>query len=654
MYRFRFLSTLLFILTIACHSPAQNQRKIDSLLRILPTCKEDTEKVKVLCHLGWEISYKDLNLGLKYSEESLNLALKLNDDKGLGRAYHNIGSIYLDLGDLNKAGEFLLKELHQLETKDTQHSRTGCYTELGILYQTENNYPMALHFDSLALASSLKSNDKSSMSVCYVNIAGLYENMGLFDKAIEANKICLKLNQESKYQEAIAAAYMNIGDINLHLKKYPEALSNFRLGLEVYRINKLNFSFPAGFSNLGDYYLETHEYKTSILYYDSALTLLAQNHQKERMMEVHGKMSEAYEGAGDYRHAFASEKAYETLKDSLFNDKKSKEFTRNELKYEFDKKEQADKMEQVKKDASIRLIFIALGGGFITLLIFLYYVNRSNRQKKRINLQLEHVNALIQEKNKNITDSINYAKRIQGAILPSKQTVRELLPSSFILLKPKDIVSGDFYWIEKIAGNSEKILFAAVDCTGHGVPGAMVSVVGYNNLNRCVKEFSLSKPADILDKLNELVQETFDNSEDEVRDGMDISLCMLDMENGILEYAGANNPLWIIRKDSANGAIEEIKGNKQPIGKYAAHQPFTNHVIKLNKGDAIYIFSDGFADQFGGEKGKKFKYKSLQKLLLSIQHQTMPEQEQILLKTFIDWQNVLEQVDDVLIVGIRI
>jgi serine phosphatase RsbU (regulator of sigma subunit)/tetratricopeptide (TPR) repeat protein len=653
MYRFRFFSIALFLILPVFHSPAQNPRKIDSLLRILPTCKEDTEKIKILCHLGWEISYKDLNEGLKYSEESMNLAIRLNDVNGIRSAYHNIGSIYLDLGDLNKAGEFLLKELHLLETKDLGHSRSGCYIELGLLYETQNNYAKALHFDSLALEAAKKSKDKSAMSVCYVNMSGLYEKMGLFEKAIEVNEICLKINQESKYQEAIAAAYMNIGEINLHLKNYDAAHSNFLLGLQVYRTHNLKFSIPAAYSNLGDYYLKTKLYKTAIIYYDSALTILTGNAQKEKMMEIYDMKSQTYEGAGDYKLAFFNHKIYAGLKDSLFSDKKSKEFTRNELKYEFDKKEQAAKMEQVKKDASMRLIFIVLTGGLIALLIFLFYINRSNRQKKRINEQLEQVNALIQEKNKNITDSINYAKRIQRAILPSKQTIRDLLPSSFILLKPKDIVSGDFYWIEKIAESEGKILFAAVDCTGHGVPGAMVSVVGYNNLNRCVKEFRLRKPAQILDKLNELVQETFDNSDDEVRDGMDISLCMLDSENGILEYAGANNPLWIIRKDAAEGVIQEIKGDKQPIGKYAAHKPFTNHQIKLNKGDTVYIFSDGFADQFGGEKGKKFKYKSLQKLLHSIQHNSMPEQEEILLKTFIDWQNVLEQVDDVLIVGFR-
>jgi serine phosphatase RsbU (regulator of sigma subunit) len=327
------------------------------------------------------------------------------------------------------------------------------------------------------------------------------------------------------------------------------------------------------------------------------------------------------------------------------------------------KHEKAEAMaaQEIKHQNRIMYVMTAL---LLMLVVFAFIVFRHYTQKKKINSQLEHVNALIQEKNKSITDSITYAKRIQRAILPSDKSIRDQLPSSFVLLKPKDIVSGDFYWFEKTNG---KVLFSAVDCTGHGVPGAMVSVVGHNNLNRCVKEFRLEKPSDILDKLNELVQETFSGSSgshsnsgkdvDEVKDGMDLALCSLDFNTNMLEYAGANNPLWILRKGSLNNEnekIEEVKANKQPIGKYADRKPFTNHRIQLYEGDTVYIFSDGYADQFGGQKGKKFKYKKLQELLLSIQEKGIHDQEKILLDAFVIWQDQLEQVDDVLIIGVRV
>ncbi len=265
---------------------------------------------------------------------------------------------------------------------------------------------------------------------------------------------------------------------------------------------------------------------------------------------------------------------------------------------------------------------------------------------EELNLQKE----MVEEKNKEIVDSINYAERLQRAILPTMEAIKAHLGNSFILFKPKDIVSGDFYWMD-IQDNH--MLISAVDCTGHGVPGAMVSVVGSNSLTRCVKEFGLRDPAKILDKMVELVVETFEaSSGEEVKDGMDMSLCSIDLETNIVEYSGANNPLWILKKGSAE--IHEIKANKQPIGKYEHMKPFTGHRIQLEPGDSIYMFTDGYADQFGGPRGKKFKYKTFKNLLISMADRPMEEQMAILDASFEEWRGELEQVDDVCVIGVRV
>jgi serine phosphatase RsbU (regulator of sigma subunit) len=219
---------------------------------------------------------------------------------------------------------------------------------------------------------------------------------------------------------------------------------------------------------------------------------------------------------------------------------------------------------------------------------------------------------------------------------------------SFILYYPNDIISGDFYCMVSVSDTSiPKILFAAADCTGLGVPGAMVSVVCNNGLNRSVREYGLTDPGEILDKTREIVIEEFEKSEEEVKDGMDIALCSL--EGNILKYAGAHNPLWLIR----NGEIIETKANKQPIGIFGVEVPFTTHTIELQKGDAVYVFSDGYADQFGGEKGKKMKTVNFKKLLLSIQDKTMGEQKILIDSAFEEWRGGLEQIDDVCVIGIR-
>ena len=281
--------------------------------------------------------------------------------------------------------------------------------------------------------------------------------------------------------------------------------------------------------------------------------------------------------------------------------------------------------------------------------------------------EVVHQSKELERKNKDIIDSITYAKRIQDAILPSNEAFTKALNQTFILFNPKDIVSGDFYWL---AAKEEKSLFAAVDCTGHGVPGAFMSIVGHNLLDKIVGEYGITQPAKILDELNKGVAATLKNEagSEGIRDGMDIALCCFDKKNKTLEYAGAYNPLYIAsKKDLVNENIRitaesvdglklfEVKANRFPIGNYSEEtKEFTNHVIQLYDGDTVYLFSDGYADQFGGENGKKFRYKRFKELLLSINDLPMEEQKKLLEKDFVDWMGNHEQIDDVIIIGSRL
>jgi len=258
----------------------------------------------------------------------------------------------------------------------------------------------------------------------------------------------------------------------------------------------------------------------------------------------------------------------------------------------------------------------------------------------------------LEEKNKDITDSINYAKRIQQALLPPLRVMKQLFPEAYILFHPRDIVSGDFYWFTEKDG---KRLIAAVDCTGHGVPGAFMSMIGNSFLNEIVNERGITMPSLILGELRKLVITSLkqDEAEGASNDGMDISLLSFEKNGETIkvEWAGANNPLWLIRE----GRCLEWKPDKHPISYFRGEaKPFTNHTLEVREGDTLYLFTDGFADQFGGPKGKKFKYKQLQETLLSMQQETMSRQKEILRQTLVDWRGSLEQVDDVLVVGVRV
>jgi len=297
-----------------------------------------------------------------------------------------------------------------------------------------------------------------------------------------------------------------------------------------------------------------------------------------------------------------------------------------------------------------------MSGGFLGILLLTFLIMRShNKQVKsqkllrKKNEDINFKNKLISHKNREILDSINYAKRIQSAILPPERLVKSYLDNSFVLYMPKDIVAGDFYWMEHIG---DTILFAAADCTGHGVPGAMVSVMCHNALNRSVKEFNLKSPELILNKTRELVLEEFAESEDDMNDGMDISLCSLNRKTKELLWSGANNPLWIIGENSET--IHEIKPDKQPVGRHSKPTDFTLHNVKLKQGDTIYIFTDGLQDQFGGPRGKKFKPTRVRNLFLSINQFALNEQREKIRAELSDWKGNHEQVDDICIIAVKV
>lgn len=308
--------------------------------------------------------------------------------------------------------------------------------------------------------------------------------------------------------------------------------------------------------------------------------------------------------------------------------------------------------------------------GLIAFSVLTIFVIRSNVLRKQTNKELtkqknevETQKHLVEEKQKEVIESITYAKRLQQAILPSQNNIDKALPNNFILYTPKDLVAGDFYWMEIVQINGKEIIFiAAADSTGHGVPGAMVSVVCSNALNRALLEFKLLSTGEILNKTRELVLETFSKSISDVKDGMDISLLSIIKENNIIKeinWSGANNPLWYVTNNinsnnETQKELHEIKADKQPIGKTDNPKPFTTHQITYNPSTTFYLFTDGFADQFGGEKGKKFKYKAFSQLLLTINDKPLKTQAAIIHKAFEDWKGNLEQVDDVCVIAIKI
>jgi len=369
---------------------------------------------------------------------------------------------------------------------------------------------------------------------------------------------------------------------------------------------------------------------------------------------------------------------YILMRDSINNEKNRRSSIRSQLRYEYEKMAVADSIKVAEEKKIIEAQFkqektqrFALYGGLALVALFAAFMynrfkvtqkqkNIISQQKEEVEIQrhaAEHQKELVQEKQKEIIDSITYAKRLQNAILPPQEYINRFLPDSFVFYQPKDIVAGDFYWmhVSSAEGNKDEQLFiAACDSTGHGVPGAMVSIVCSNALDKAVKEFGLTDTGKILDKTRDLVLETFSKSGEEIKDGMDISLLCIDKQNRKITWSGANNQLWYIKNDEGKLTLLEIKGDKQPIGNSDNRQLFITHEIPFEEGILFYLMTDGYSDQFGGVKGKKFKYKQLKEILIANCKLDLMTQKQILDQQFRNWKGNLDQVDDVTIIGLKL
>ena len=521
--------------------------------------------------------------------------------------------------------------------------------------------------------------DSSRIEVALFFLASAYGRNDKRELSIDVYRRVIKL-QLANNDYHVSASYNNIATQYWHLDMMDSAIANYERGLKYSYLEGRADGIAASKLRLGQSYARLGDFKQSLGLCMEAFDILREEKIVRRQEQCTECIQMSYENLGQ------KEKAYEYL--LLDNALRDSILKRGEVhKLKLLQSEFHDELEDVKdsldfayqhelNEAEIRerknqSYFLWAGLGLTALFAF-FILNRFRitRQQKKIiesqKVEVELAHEELTEKNQEILDSIVYAKRIQSAILPPDDLFKSNLPNSFVLYKPKDIVAGDFYWMEN-SGN--KILFAAADCTGHGVPGAMVSVICNNGLNRSVREHGLSDPGKILDKTREIVIQEFEKSKEEVKDGMDIALCCLEIGSSAplgeqiqrtsseaerpvkLTYAGAHNPLWIIR---ANGDFEEIKADKQPIGKFIDPIPYSSKTAELNTGDSIYIFTDGYSDQFGGEKGKKMKASNFRKFILSIKDLPMPEQKAKLDEHFESWKGELEQLDDVCIIGVRV
>jgi tetratricopeptide (TPR) repeat protein/serine phosphatase RsbU (regulator of sigma subunit) len=595
---------------------------------------------------------------LEFADHAFSVRKSIGDKYGMAASYNNIGNVYSSLSNYTGALENYLKALQLQEELGNKQDIATALNNIGNIYNRQSNSKKAIDYYSKALKIREELKDMDGIASCYSNLGVVYQFEKNYDKALEYLFKAVKIGEESGDLYGLGLTYGAIGDIYKETTGFEKALEYFLKSKDVCEKSGDKYGLSATYNSIAGAYNKMNNPKEANKY--ALLSLKLHNEMKDAdgLRLNYQQLALANASLNNYKDAFLYHVKYKDLTDSVFNIENSKMLSDLKTGFEVEKKEtelkikseaEQEKLKTVSREEKKQqqIIIASVAGILIVVLIFSFFLYKRFRLTARQKGIIEKQKHIVEEKNKEILDSITYAKRLQDAILPPEDYVKKYLPNSFVYYKPKDIVAGDFYWMEFV---DNTVFIAAADSTGHGVPGAMVSVVCSNALNRSLKEFGLREPGKILDKTRELVLETFAKSSTEVKDGMDISLCAINKSKNTFYWSGAYNPLWYIDQ----GSITEIKGDKQSIGKTDNPKPFTTHEIQLGNTKTFYLFTDGLADQFGGPKGKKFKYKQLEELLVSVSKKTLNEQETIIAEVFERWKGSLEQVDDVTLIGITI
>ena len=626
--------------------------QLDSALEIREQLKDKIGISDCLTRKGLMLSATgDFTKALEYQQKGLALRKEVKNETKIGDAFNGIGNTYMLMGNYEQSINYYMQALKIYEKSDDRERIIMVNNNIAGVYTYMGEDSKALEY----YMQGLKSTQKVQVANAYNNIGTVYLNKKMYTKARENFFSALTIQEALGNPRYAVIALMNIGESYSGTKEFGKALEyNFK-ALELAeeledpdRVCGIKF-------NIALMYYEQKDFQKALEYSQSSLQQAKKLGMNGRVLTGYLQLADIYKGLSEYKKALESYQQYTAVKDTMFNIEKASSIAELQTKYETDKKEKEiqllTKDNELKEKAAKeqRIVRISLIGGLFLLLVLSLVLYNRYRFKQQANALLESQKRKIEKQNTTIIDSIDYAKTIQEAILPSTKTVEALFPESFILYKPKAIVSGDFYWF---AEQDSKIICAVADCTGHGVPGAFMSMLGNNILQNVVQKQPDAKPAAILDSLNEeLIYVLTQEERSSVKNGMDIALIAVDQKGMKLEFAGAQNSLYMVR----DGQLSEIKADRFSIGSLnkgeAIH--FSNHSVDLRKDDMIYLFSDGYPDQIGGPYRKKFYYQPFKDLLISISQFDVQEQQKRLDETITNWKASYEQTDDILVIGIR-
>ena len=680
--------------------PDKSTEALERALRISENAG-DKEKVST-CYLNIGIVKHTLGLydeAIEHYFKSLETAEEANFKRGIARVYNNLGIVYFDQGSYEKSIDSYLQALKIFEELGDKTNMSACYNNIGLVHSEQRTYDKAIEYYQKSLPLKEEIGDKRGMAICYSNIGNILNIQTSYDKAIDFHNNALRLFEEIGNKRGVASSYHNIASINV-TRGYLDMANDYYLNsLRLYEelddkmgvanagvgIANLNISRADSVSLTGEQKLKYLD--LAVAYGNKSLENAREMKLLPTIRSSADALMKAYTKLGNYRKAVEFAGIFIAAQDSMFMEDKTRAIQEMSARYETEKKQQQIELQEsqlIAKDAVIKqqkTFRNALIGGITAIGIIIVLIANAYRQKRRDNKKIIEQNEKILEANKElkqlneitnrqnhelkelneitnqqkeeIISSIQYAKKIQSAVLPPETYITELLNENFIFYKPKEIVSGDFYWVRQV---KHYIIVVAADCTGHGVPAAFMSMLGISYLNEIVQRREVTQANQVLNELRKEIKQSLRQTgkREESRDGIDIALCIIDTKTNRMQYSGAYSPLYVISNNNGESVLKEFKADLMPVGvHFSIDKSFTNHEIQLEIGDTIYISTDGFTDQVGGTDHARFGSKNFKKLLTDIHDRPMYEQKEILDQTLNKWMGEHPQRDDILVIGAR-
>lgn len=619
-----------------------------------------------------------LNVSVSKYESALELFKKAGDKEKEARVINNIGLLYDQAGRFKEALDYYMNALKIYKEINFKTGIGEATNNIGVIYDILNEHDLSIKYyqESVEIAKEL--GDVLGVTMSLINVGYVEIRRGNIEKGLKIVNEVIEIKRSIGDSTGIAMAYNNLSEVYFGLNNLPEAVNYVEKAILINASLGKHERLASNYYNLAWIYDEMKLNQKAIQAALKAIDIAQKYYDAALKIKVVALLTDLYANENNFKKAYEYSVQYITLYDSLESARKIKDVQSLKTQFETEKKEQelllekeqralaeasAEKSKAISQRKTTQLVASATVGGLLLVLSFLFFKSARNRKKtnellERKNNAIEEQKLLLEEKHKEITDSIQYAKRIQTALLTSDNYWDQISKENFVLLQPKDVVSGDFFWAYEAETKEGPIaIWCAADCTGHGVPGAFMSMLGIGFLNEIVIENGHTNASEILNQLRDKIIRAMEQKSTDIqqRDGMDIALCVWKKNKMTLEFSGANNPLWILRKQNSGYELIEIKADKMPVGKHSESiSPFQLHTISLQKEDTLYVFSDGYADQFGGEHGKKFKYAQFKQLLTDIQPLDLKSQKNKIEERFNNWKGNLEQIDDVCIIGVRI